>query len=231
MLVINRISIIYQTSEWCLLCVLWFIPNQWIVYCHMQTRDIMQSICQTSEWCLLCVLWFIPKQWIVYLPGANSGYHAKYMPNQWRCLLWVCVLWFIPEQWSVLSHALIGYLAQDILAIHWSAKQNGHVWVITIPAEFWPKKILLLLACYSLVWYALQGSYDFIKSKFKDFSMTIFTFSRTENYWGSRLNHVNPYKACITAQETVTCSTETALGRPPHIILRFKNKAALGWNC
>ena len=36
------------------------------------------------------------------------------------------------------------------------------------------------------------------------------------------------YKAHVTAQETATCSTETALGRPPYIIFRFKNKAALG---
>ena len=39
------------------------------------------------------------------------------------------------------------------------------------------------------------------------------------------------YKAHVTDQGTVTCSTETALGRSPHIILRFKNKAALRWNC
>ena len=59
----------------------------------------------------------------------------------------------------------------------------------------------------------LQGSYSFIKSKFKDFSRTSFNLSRTQNYWGSRLSHINPYfpnKVHLTAQETATCSTETA---------------------
>ena len=51
----------------------------------------------------------------------------------------------------------------------------------------------------------------------------------TEVQGSAILTHIFPlYKAHVTAQETATCSTETALGRPPHIILRFKNKAALG---
>ena len=37
-----------------------------------------------------------------------------------------------------------------------------------------------------------QGSYGFNKSKFKDFLRTILNFLRTENYWGSRLCHINP---------------------------------------
>ena len=44
------------------------------------------------------------------------------------------------------------------------------------------------------------------------------------------LTHIFPYKAHITAQETTTCSTETALGRSPHII-RAKNKEALRRHC
>ena len=50
----------------------------------------------------------------------------------------------------------------------------------------------------------------------------------TEVQSSAMLTHIFPlYKARVTAQETVTCSTETALGRPPHIIWRFKNTAAL----
>ena len=50
----------------------------------------------------------------------------------------------------------------------------------------------------------------------------------TEVQGSAILTHIfTLYKAHVTAQETATCSTETALGRPPHIILRFKNKAAL----
>ena len=50
----------------------------------------------------------------------------------------------------------------------------------------------------------------------------------TEVQGSAILTHIFPlYKAHVTAQETATCSTETALGRPPHIILRFINKAAL----
>ena len=50
----------------------------------------------------------------------------------------------------------------------------------------------------------------------------------TEVQGSAILTHIFPlYKAHITAQETATCSTETALGRPPHMILMFKNKAEL----
>ena len=44
----------------------------------------------------------------------------------------------------------------------------------------------------------------------------------TEVQGSAILTHIFPlYKAHITAQETATCSTETALGWPPHIILRY----------
>ena len=50
----------------------------------------------------------------------------------------------------------------------------------------------------------------------------------TEAQGSAISTHIFPlYKAPVRAQETTTCSTETALGRPPHKILRFKDKAAL----
>ena len=52
----------------------------------------------------------------------------------------------------------------------------------------------------------------------------------TEVQGSAILTYIFPYKAHVTAQETVTCSTETALGRSPHII-RAKNKEALRQHC
>ena len=50
----------------------------------------------------------------------------------------------------------------------------------------------------------------------------------TEVQGSAILTHIfSLHKTHVTAQETATPSTETALGRPPHIILRFINKAAL----
>ena len=71
-----------------------------------------------------------------------------------------------------------------------------------------------------------------MRSKLKTFQGQVLIFQGlkivTEVQGSAILTHIFLlYKAHVTAQETATCSTETALGRPPHISLRFKNKAAL----
>ena len=81
-----------------------------------------------------------------------------------------------------------------------------------------------------------QGSYSFIKLKFQDFTRTIFNFSRTENYWGSRLSHINPYHPIIQSTRNSSRNSDMlhrncTRQATPQVTLRFKNKAALRWNC